>query len=245
MSNPVSLASPGSACDGETDAWMLVRQPVRSAHGSARQENRFSAVDHQGRQRLEPLFRPGAGTGAARRTESGWRWTGRLCSLSLSAWGCPLQDMVCPLQDSLRSGLVPKDRREVTEAALPADTELNKTIWTKQMKEEPYAIRSCIVYIQIILLPQTCKCPKLQVAHCDVLFFVPYLVADAAWIIDRPQTKSVALHSPDDLSFKGFALCCCYCRNPDGQRTTQFENCLLSCVYVWWRAEMFWSKTAI
>lgn len=36
---------PGSACDGEADARVLVRQPTRPPHGAEGQENRVSGVD--------------------------------------------------------------------------------------------------------------------------------------------------------------------------------------------------------
>lgn len=65
--------SPGSACDGQTDERVLVRQPFCSTHCSAGQENCVPAVRHQGRQRLDRLVSPqigaGAGTGAKRPTE--------------------------------------------------------------------------------------------------------------------------------------------------------------------------------
>lgn len=65
--------SPGSACDGQTDERVLVRQPFCSTHCSAGQENCVPAVRHQGRQRLDRLVAlqigAGAGTGATRPTE--------------------------------------------------------------------------------------------------------------------------------------------------------------------------------
>lgn len=63
---------PGSACDGQTDERVLVRQPCCSTHCSAGQENCVTAVCHQGRQRLVWFvtlqISTGAGTGATRRT---------------------------------------------------------------------------------------------------------------------------------------------------------------------------------
>lgn len=69
---------PGSARDGEADARVLVRQPVRPAHRSEGQENRVSAVGHQGGERLDwgpaPLQKPvryaGPGVGVGGKAEA-------------------------------------------------------------------------------------------------------------------------------------------------------------------------------
>lgn len=146
---------PGSARDGEADARVLVRQPVCPAHRSEGQENRVSAVGHQGGERLDwgPLQKsvrcagPGPGEAAA-----------QLCLLD---WGRPLQDTVT-LLTPLRAD------RECLRC-LSAER-CDMYLWllcaqgrgvTGRLQKEPYDDSMCNMYTVIILLPHTFKCPRL------------------------------------------------------------------------------------
>lgn len=81
---------------------------------------------------------------------------------SVTAWDCPLQDTTALFT-----------LREQSQVVFGAK------VLKGLSEEEPNEMRMCV---QIILLPQTFKWPKLKVAHCDV-FFLCHIVWQTVFLL--------------------------------------------------------------
>lgn len=142
---------PGSPRDGQIDERVLVRQPVCPTHRSAGQENRLTALCHQGNERLSLSFCTGAGRGAHR---------------CMKVWGrgCVCEGALC--WTHLQAVFGAKVLSRFFRLQLLWTWTLQDII--KEKKFKIWAIRSKNVYVMIFCLPHLS-------AHCFMLHIVVFL----------------------------------------------------------------------